>query len=994
MLPRVTPPSLSAVLIAALLWVAPSHAQDAPTMDAPVSATPADARMDGYQQRQALLDRSLVKNVPLNNIGPTVMSGRVVDVDVNPDDPTHFYVAYASGGLWKTTNNGRSFTPLFDEQASMTLGDIAVDWDDGETLWVGTGENNSSRSSYAGTGVYKSTDGGDTWTHVGLEATQRTGRIRIHPDDPGTVWVAALGPLYSRSEAGALYKTADGGATWTKSLGIDTRTGVIDLVLDPNDPDVLYAATWTRERRAWNFVEAGPGSGIHTSTDGGATWTRLSTEDSGFPTGEHVGRIGLDLHADSGTLYAYLDNQERRPADEDEEEPALTKDRIRGMDRAAFLDLSEDDIADYLERNGFPASYTAESVLEMVREDEIEPVALVDYLEDANAHPFDTPVVGPQVFASTDGGTSWTKTHDDYIDDLFYSYGYYFGEIRVAPYDNDRLYILGVPMLTSTDGGATWAPVRAGNLHVDHHALWINPTRPGHLINGNDGGINISYDHGDTWFKANTPPVGQFYAVQVDQSDPYQVYGGLQDNGVWGGPSDYEFDYDWYAEGDYPYDRVMGGDGMKIEVDTRTNDIVYTGFQFGNYFRIHQSTGDYTPIQPQHDLGERPHRFNWMTPIHLSRHNQDILYLGSQYLHRSLDRGDTWTKLSPDLTAGGRPGDVPYGTLTTIDESPFAFGTLYAGTDDGRIHVTRDGGASWTRIDTGLPQNLWVSRVEASHHAEGRVYATLNGYRYDHFDAYVYRSDNYGRTWTRLGTDLPEEPVNVVLEDPLMEDLLYVGTDHGLYLSLDRGDTFMAMDGGMPDAPVHDVTMHADAKDLIVGTHGRSIFVADVEPIHALTPAMRETPLHLFAADSLRYDPDWGTQGAVWMEPDAPSVTLSYFAQADGETTFTVSTEDGQTLATFTHEADAGLNYADYDLSVDTDAIDALNDARGGDADPVEPSDNGVAYLPPGPYTLQASLNGEAATGTLTVRPERGSLPAAPRMENGVPGPGEEEEIK
>ena len=980
------------LLLSLLLWTLPALAQDTPTMESPVAATPADVRMDGYAQRQALLDRSLVKNVPLKNIGPTVMSGRVVDVDVSPDDPTHFYVAYASGGLWKTTNNGRSFTPLFDEEASMTLGDIAVDWDDGETIWVGTGENNSSRSSYAGTGVYTSTDGGDTWTHVGLEATQRTGRILIHPEDPNTVWVAALGPLYSRSDAGALYKTTDGGTTWTPSLGIDNRTGVIDLVMDLNDPEVLYAATWTRERRAWNFVEAGTGSGIHKSTDGGETWTRVSTEDSGFPTGEHVGRIGLALHADSGTLYAYLDNQKRRPKD-DAEQPALTKDQLREMDRETFLALDESDVADYLERNNFPETYTAQSVLEMVREEDIEPVALVAYLEDANAQLFDTPVVGPQVFVSTDAGTSWTKTHDAYIDDLFYSYGYYFGEIRVAPYDKDRIYILGVPMLTSTDGGATFAPIRSGNLHVDHHALWINPNRPGHLINGNDGGINISYDHGETWFKANTPPVGQFYAVQVDQSEPYNVYGGLQDNGVWSGPSTYDFSYEWYAEGDYPYDRVMGGDGMKIEVDTRTNDIVYTGFQFGNYFRIHSSTGEYTQIQPQHELGERPYRFNWMTPIHLSRHNQDILYLGSQYLHRSLDRGDTWTKISPDLTAGGRPGDVPYGTLTTIDESPFAFGTIYVGTDDGRIHVTRDGGSSWTRIDKTLPQNLWVSRVDASHHAEGRVYVSLNGYRYDHFGAYVYRSDDYGKTWTRLGTDLPNEPVNVVMEDPLMEDLLYVGTDHGLYVSLDRGATFMRMEGGMPDAPVHDVKMQADAKDLVVGTHGRSIFVADVEHIHAL-PDVRETPIHLFAADSLRYDPDWGTQGAVWMDPETPSVTLPYATQEAGETTFTVSTDDGQTLATFTHTADAGLNYADYDLSIDADALDAFNATRGDEADPVESSENGVAYLPPGRYTVETSVGGETATGTLTVRPERASVRAEPRMENGVPGPNEAHETK
>ena len=995
---RRTLPLLAVFLIAGL--VAPvataQPTDDAPTMESLVPATPGSERMAAHEQRHALVEQSLVDRLPFETIGPTIMSGRVVDIDVNPTDPTSFYVAYASGGLWKTTNNGQSFTPLFQHQASMTLGDIAVDWNDGETIWVGTGENNSSRSSYAGTGVYKSTDGGDTWQHLGLTDTERTGRILIHPDDPQTVWVAAAGALYSESEARGLYKTTDGGQSWTKTLEVDDRTGIIDLEVDPTDPEVLYAAAWERARRGWNFVESGDGSGIYKSMDGGETWTLLTTENSGFPTGENVGRIGLALHAASGTLYAYLDNQERRPEEDedDEEAPVLTEEKLRDMSREAFLEVSEDAINAYLERNNFPASYTATSVLEKVREGTIEPVALVEYLHDANAQLFDTPVVGPQVFTSTDGGQSWTKTHDEYIDDLVYSYGYYFGQIRVAPDDPEHLYILGVPMLESEDGGASWSKIGAGNVHVDHHALWVSPNRPGHLINGNDGGLNISYDDGATWFKANTPPVGQFYAVQVDQAEPYNVYGGLQDNGVWTGPHTYDHSHRWYAEGDYPYDRLMGGDGMQVEVDTRTNDVVYTGFQFGNYFRINQSTDEATRIQPQHDLGERPYRFQWQTPIHLSRHNQDILYLGSQYLHRSMDQGDTWTKISPDLTAGGQPGNVPFGTLTTIDESPFHFGLLYTGSDDGRIHVTKDGGSSWTRVDETLPEDLWISRVEASRHDTSRVYATLNGYTYDHFESYVYRSDDYGATWTRIGTDLPAEPVNVVLEDPAHEDIVYVGTDHGLYVSLDRGTTFMAMDAGLPDAPVHDLKIQQREQDLVVGTHGRSIFRADLEEMQQL-PDLRDKALHVFAVDSLRYDEDWGTRGALWMEADTPSVAIPYFAGRAGTTTMRVTTESGTEVQTITHDATEGLNYPAYDLSVDAGQVDALNDQMADDAEPWTAADNDITYLRPGTYTLEITHGDATETATLKVlEPRDRSRRSEPRMEGGVPGPSEEQETK
>ncbi len=976
-------------LLLALALAAPAAAQPVvqPTADRaetapnPVAPTPAAERLAGFEARAALADRSLLSNVAFRSIGPAVMSGRVTDVDVSPTDPATFYVAYASGGLWRTTSGGASFEPLFDDQAAMTLGDIAVDWRDAEgdgvTIWAGTGENNSSRSSYAGTGVYKSTDGGRAWQHLGLGETHHTGRIVLHPDDPETAWVAALGPLYSPGPDRGVYKTTDGGRTWTQTLFVNDDTGIVDLVLDPQRPDVLWAAAWERTRRAWDFTEAGDGSGIYKSTDGGATWDLLTTEGSGFPTGAAVGRIGLAVYPGNGeTIFASLDNQSRRPEEPDDDAPALTKEALRTMSRTAFLALAEDALTDYLDRNGFPLSYTAESLLEMVSEGTLEPVALVEYLEDANRQLFDTPVVGAEVYRSDDGGRTWSRTHADHLDDLFFSYGYYFGEVRVAPGDPDRLYLLGVPLLASSDGGATWASLSQEHVHADHHALFVNPNRPGHLVSGNDGGVNVSFDNGQSWFKANSPAVGQFYTVAVDDRDPYHVYGGLQDNGVWAGPHTHTPGPGWRASGDYDWDWIMGGDGMQIAVDTRTNNTVYTGFQFGNYFRLDRPApgADYerTRITPSHDLGERPLRFNWQTPVALSRHNQDILYLGSQRLHRSLDRGETWQAVSGDLTRGGRRGDVPYGALTSIAESPLRFGLLVVGSDDGLVHVTEDGGHGWADVSAGLPPDLWVSRVVASQHDMARLYVALNGYRWDHFEAHVYRSDDLGRTWQRLGTDLPAEPVNVIVEDPENPDLLFVGTDHGLYASLDGGASFMTMmgertEGGLPNAPVHDAVVHAGARDLVVGTHGRSIWTVGLEHVEALTPAVVAGGLRVFELEPVQHAEDWGSRGWAWDEPTVPESAVTYFAPAAGQATVTVTDSAGTLVWAGFDEAERGLNVVAYDLTVDPDEVREGN----------ERADDGRVYLIPGLYTVTVSLGSETAGETLSIEADK----AAPTRE-------------
>jgi len=939
-------------------------------------ATPADERIESYAKRQALLENSMVANVPFQNIGPTVFSGRVADIAVSPEDPSHFYVGYASGGLWKTENNGITFTPMFDDEIVMSIGDIAVDWEN-DVIWVGTGEVNSSRSSYSGVGLFKSADEGKTWEHIGLGDSHHIGRIIIHPDDPNTVWVAALGHLYSPNLERGIFKTTDGGANWEKTLFVNENAGAVDLMMDSENPDVLYAATWERTRRAWNFVESGEGSGIYKSTDGGENWTLLTTEDSGYPTGENIGRIGLDMVKENGAtiLYSILDNYNRRPKeDKDEEEELLTKEDLREMTKEAFLALEIEAIDGYLSNNNFPRKYSTKKVRMMVKNDEIEPVALVEYVEDANSLLFETPVIGAEVYRSDDEGKTWTKTHDDYLDAVYNSYGYYFGQIRVAPYDSEKLFILGVPVLRSDDGGENWTYVGEENVHSDHHALWINPERPGHLILGNDGGINISYDDGESWNKANMPAVGQFYDITYDHAEPYNVYGGLQDNGVWYGPNTYQASVDWQGSGQYPYESIMGGDGMQVQVDSRDNATVYTGFQFGNYYRLNTKTGDRSYITPNHELGERPLRWNWQTPIHLSVHNRDILYMGSNKVHRSFKQGEEFEAISDDLTQGGIKGDVPFGTLTTIHESPMKFGLIYVGSDDGLVHVTKDGGNTWTRITDGLPENLWVSRVQASRFDLGTVYLALNGYRWDDFTPYVYKSTDFGESWERIGTELPLEPVNDIKEDPVNPNLLYVGTDHGLYISLDGGASFMQMNEGLPAVAVHDVEIHPEAHDLLVGTHGRSIYKASVEEMQQLHDTILQKAIYAFAVDEVRHSGYWGRQRASWSEPYEPEITIPYFVKTEGATTFSIKTtgDDPITLAKWTAEVGKGLNYEKYDLQVSDDAVGAyekqLNASKKeGKPMKLEKADNEAYYLRPGTYTVEIAQNSNTVTTKLEV---------------------------
>ena len=939
--------------------------------------TTADKRMQAFEQRKALKSASIVNTIPFRNVGPTVFSGRVVDVDVSPTDPSHFYVAYASGGLWKTTNNGASFIPLFDKEAVLTIGDIAVDWDK-DVIWIGTGENNSSRSSYAGVGMYKSEDGGKTWAHKGLTETHHIGRIIQHPTDPNTVWVAALGHLYSPNKERGVYKTTDGGDTWQHTLFVNENAGGVDLIIDPNDANTLYTGIWHRARRAWDFVESGVGSGIYKSTDGGTNWAKISMEGSGFPDGEGVGRIGLTIHPNNGQsrIYAVLDNYFRREKEAEEKtEVGLTKKDLKTISKSEFLALEKGKLGKFLKKNRFPKKYSPDKVRTMVESGKIKPIALAEYLEDANSLLFDTPVIGAEVYQSDDNGKTWTRTHEDYLEAVHFSYGYYFAQIRVAPNDVNKVYILGFQVLRSDDGGAKFKTINGDNVHADHHALYVNPNRSGHLILGNDGGINISYDDGENWIKCNSPALGQFYAVAVDLKEPYTIYGGLQDNGVWMGPSTYKESTRWHGSGQYPYKAIMGGDGMQVAVDTRDNETVYTGFQFGNYFKLNTRTGDREYITPKHELGDRPLRWNWQSPIQISTHNQDIIYFGSNKLHRSMKQGADFEEISGDLTTGGKKGDVAFSTLTTIHESPLKFGLIYVGTDDGLIHVTKDGGYQWEQITNGLPKDLWVTRVWASAHDEGTVYAALNGYRFDDFGAYVYRSKDYGKTWTSISANLPAEPINTLKDDAKNDNLLYIGTDNGLYISLDKGDSYMLMDKDLPAVAIHDIVIHPTANEMVVGTHGRSIYVADVAHLQALTPTVLGKEIYAFGLDNIKQSTRWGTRRNMWRKINEPSVQIPFYTKNSGKVTINIQSEDGVTLKSMNMPASKGVNYVAYDLTLTEKGVKVLEkqlnmDLKKGDKKKTikAAKDNGAFYLVKGTYQIELLKNGQAVTEKLVIK--------------------------
>ncbi len=960
-----------------LLSVSAIAVPAASSRPAPQGPSTPEQGQAAWRRHQAMAGSSPFKGLPWRCIGPLQMGGRLVDIEVVPGSPYSFYVAFASGGLWKTENNGVTFEPLFDDQPTMIMGDIALDPSNPATVWVGTGENNSSRSSYGGLGLFRSRDGGASWEPAGLAGTDRIGRILVDPRDGNRVYVAALGKLYTPGGQRGIYRTDDGGKSWNLVLPGDDQTGFVDLVMDPSDPDTLYAASWERMRRPWNFVEGGPGSGIYKSSDGGGNWVRL---EGGFPQGDHVGRIGLAVAPSAPrTVYAFLDNQELLPESMwDLGDGAVTPKRLRTMTREEFLNTDPEEIEEFLRSNDLDPSLDADKLLKQVREGDLDLDTIRNALDDANSNLFNRDLRGAEVYRSDDGGKSWRPTHDKPISKMVHTYGYYFGQIRVSPETPDRIYILGVPLLTSDDGGKSWRNINEPNVHGDHQSFWIDPEFPDRVLDGNDGGLNMSYDGGRSWLKLNPVPVGQFYTVAVDMAEPYNVYGGLQDNGGWKGSSrtDLRAGSDWT--------RIGGGDGMYVQVDSRDDSTTYLGYQFGNYRRIGRAGG--ARVKPRNGIREPALRYNWNSPIALSSHNQDILYFGSNRLFRSMDQGETFTAVSPDLTRSSERGDVPFATISSISESKLKFGLLWAGTDDGQVWVSADGGSEWNDVAGVLPGDRWVSRVEASGYEDKRAYVSLNGYRDDDMTAYVYATEDLGRTWSSIADGLPAEPVNVVREDPVNPKVLYVGTDRGVYVSLDRGRNWESLPGGIPNVPVHDLVVHPRERELVAGTHGRSVWILDVLPVQELTPEIRDSSAHLFPLEPVQASRSWKSRRDPWWHrPEYdPSIRIPYWSREDGAVELAVLDADGRKLWSRKLQAVAGVNQAEWDLVLDEKpALKAERKRLGDDGDPKDrPWAEAVRlkrplYVTPGTYSVRLTIGKDTHTTELEITaPE----PRKPRM--------------
>jgi hypothetical protein len=808
--------------------------------------TTAELRLKWFRQHLKMKEESLFKNLKWKSIGPIAMSGRITDIAVPKGGKFTIYASAASGGLWKTVNNGTTWQPLWDSQASNSVGDIAVSDSNPEIIWVGAGENNSSRSSYSGTGVYKSLDGGASWQHMGLSDTHHIGRIVIHYQNPGIVYVAALGHLYTRNEERGIFKTEDGGKTWEKILYIDDTTGFIDLVMDPLNSNILYAASWERIREAWDMVEYGKGSGIYKTKDAGKTWKRL---DQGFPQGEFIGRIGIDVSASNpDVLYALVDNHNAR---KDEKPEGLDPYGIKKLEKV---------------------------------------------------------IIGAEVYRSGDQGESWQKVNEDDLKNLYSTYGYYFGEIRVSPDNEDEIYVLGVPLLHSINGGKTYENLSYKGLHGDHQALWIDPENPDHLIDGNDGGLNFSYDRGRTWVDMEMP-LGQFYFITVDMEEPFNIYGSIQDNGCWYGPvtADPDESEHWKP---FP-----GGEASYVAIDPSDWNTLYSEGYYGRLMRVDRRSWSTKNIRPKPQKEESPLRCNWLTPFIISPHNPWTLYFGSQRLYKSLDQGEHWQAVSPDLTDNDPEkiqGDVPFCTITSISESPLKPGLIYVGTDDGNVQVTKNGGVTWKKIMEGLPPERWVSRIAASRYKESTVYVSLNGYRDDDFAAYLFKSDDYGVTWEDIGQGLPGGPINTIKEDPKKEGILYVGSDLGVYVSLDNGKNWESLCSNLPTTFVHDLVVHPRENILVMGTHGRSVFVMDAQAIQELDEEIQAKDLYLFSIKPVFRNRSRGARSEA---------VIHFYLKQDDSVSVHISDRKGKKIKSFQIKGSRGINTVAWDLALESDDL-------------------------------------------------------------------------
>ncbi len=854
------------------------------------------------------------------SVGPANMGGRVAAVAFAPSDSKTWYVGYATGGLWKTTNAGTTFSPVFDKETTSSIGSIGVadapvdwiGWDDmdeppaieerGEAgrskiVWVGTGEGNGRNSSSWGAGVYRSIDGGGSFEYKGLKDAHDMPALAVHPVDPDVCFIAALGHLWGPNETRGVYRTIDGGENWEAVLQIDENTGACDVAIDPNDPDTVFAAMYMRRRSIGSYQSGGPEGGIYRSQDAGRTWEKLA---NGLP--ERTGRIGLSIFpGDSNIIYATIESD------------------VGGRHADTWSNRS---------RAG-------------------------------------------GVYRSDDGGDTWTRTTD------FNPRPFYFSRIYVDPVDSSRVYLLGWQVYVSDDAGKNFRAGVGHVMHVDFHALAIDPADPDRLLVGNDGGLYESHDKGKTWRWFNEMAVGQFYNVAVDNSDPYRVGGGLQDNGSWIGPSDSRKhdagSFMGRAGGitNSDWDFIMGGDGFHVAFDPLDPNIAYAEWQGGNIVRIHLDTGEIRDIRPFPKEGEKRFRFNWNAPFFVSPHEPTTLYLGGNHVFRLTERGDKWERISGDLStqnldlilAVGSEAETA-GTITSLAESPVQEGILWAGTDDGLVHVSLDAGVTWNDVTPSYVGGLYISCIETSSHERDTAYVTVDGHRSDVMTPLVLMTTDAGQTWDNITGDLPDGgPPETIREDPRNPDVLYVGTEHASYVTIDRGQIWVKLNGKtLPTVAVDDLQIQAREMDLVAGTHGRSIWILDdISPLSQLDQEALESPLHLFHPMPARphyrmpYGGLWSDSMFIGQNPN-PGAAITYWLRdmTDEKVNIRISNDRDTVVRELSGPGSAGLNRIFWDIQADPKQ-------RLGNPD------NMPEYVPPGVYKVVISFGENSAETTIKV---------------------------
>ena len=840
--------------------------------------------------------KKIFEKMEWRNIGPAEMGGRTVDIDVVESSPWIIYAAIGPSGVWKSVTNGFTWEPVFEKESTVSVGDIAIDQSRPDTVWVGTGEATSRNSTTIGDGVYRSTDGGKSWVHRGLKDTRHISRIVIDPVNPDTVYVAAMGHLWGPNEERGIYKTEDGGETWDNILYVNETTGCADLVMDPSDSLILYAASYDHRRYPYYFRSGGPGSAVYKTVDGGRNWKKLTKD---LPEGT-LGRIGLDVSRSSpNVVYALIEH------------------------------------------------------------------------EDGG------------IWRSEDKGESWARTCDNETYVMVNNRPFYYSQIRIDPSNDETVYVFSGGNFVSHDRGQKFRSV-SGGTHPDHHALWIDPKNPLHLIDGNDGGIDISYDGGRSWWGARNMILSEVYQIGYDMRDPYYVYCGLQDNGLWGGPSaTYDAkgitNEDWYAVG--------GGDGFYAQVDPEDHTVVYGNSQMNGLYRFDLKTGLSKTIRPLALLKDKPYRYNWNAPILISPHDAKTVYTAGNVLFRTRNGGVTWETISPDLTtddpdkqkdSGGpitpdNTGAEVHCTIITITESPVEAGVIWCGTDDGNVQVTRDGGKTWANTVgniMGLPPNTWCSRIEASHFKAGTAYAAFDGHRTDDYGTYVYKTSDFGKTWTSVRGDLPFGWVHVIREDLKNPNLLFVGMEFGVFASLDGGRSWFSPGKPLPTLAVRDIAVHPSG-DLIIGTHGRGVWIMDdILPLQEMTPEVMAKDVYFFPIrpatryfPSSRYEVFSADEFSVSNPPYGMGLSF-YFSEkpADIPKVF-ISDKAGERIFEIHLKKREGLQRAVWGLQFTPKTPDGQ----------VVTSSLGLVsapFVPEGEYTVELQVGDQVSTQKGQVKPD------------------------